>query len=305
MAFPTDVNENIKLAKIYLADLVERYQDDMNIGGCMCNKGVMYRLDLILTALLYKQEEDNYDEIAHNLYQEMLEITGVGGNEYILTGYYGYKEDGSILTTEEIEAGIPFKYHKGNNVTVPFTPNDFSRVWFAISSTEPIKTSYVEVSNPDNNGSIGSPTDFMDAPTLVNGVRDYNFYISNYDTITSSITFRGAGYKYVPIYFGYTDTNPFGSEDVPTLQFNIQVLDNADKYILNFTNSANLKYIIIKEPSTAPLKTIWLNTPIYNEGEIPDTKMRSGVIIGDFRYYISRVPFALDIETSNITLRTN
>lgn len=304
MAFPTGVNENIRLAKSYFADLVEDYQNDLNIGGCTCNKNVMYTLDVILTALLYKQEEDNYDEIAQNLYQELLEITGVGGNTFILTGYYGYKEDGSILTTEEIEAGFKFNFYKGSNVTVPFSPIDFSRVWFAISYTEPVKTSYVEVSNPDNSGYIGTPYDFMNAPTLVNGVRDYNFYISNYDTSTSAITFRGLGYQYVPISFGYTDINPFGSESVPALQFSIQVLDNAEEYVLDFTNSANLKYLIIKEPSTAPLKTLWENTPIYNEGEIPDTKMRAGVIIGDFRYYVSRVPFALDIETSNITLRT-
>ena len=304
MAFPTGVNENIRLAKSYFADLVESYQDDLNIGGCTCNKDVMYTLDVLLTALLYKQEVDNYDDIAQNLYQEMLEITGVGGNEYILTGYYGYKENGAILTTEEIEAGFKFNFYKGSNVTVPFSPIDFSRVWFAISTTEPVKTSYVEVSNPDNSGGIGTPYDFMNAPTLVNGVRDYNFYISNYDTSTSAITFRCLGYQYVPISFGYTDTNPFGSENVPTLQFSIQALDNAEEYTLNFTNNANLKYLIIKEPNNAPLKTIWVNTPIYNEGEIPDTKMRAGVIIGGFRYYVSRVPFTLDIEISNITLRT-
>ena len=304
MAFPTDVIENIRLAKSYFADLVEDYQNDLNIGGCTCNKNVMYTLDVVLTALLYKQEEDNYDEIAQSLYQELLEITGVGGNTFILTGYYGYKEDGAILTTEEIEAGFKFNFYKGSNVTVPFSPIDFSRVWFAISTTEPIKTSYVEVSNPDNNGSIGSPTDFMDAPTLVDGVRDYNFYISNYATSTSAITFRGAGYLYVPIDFGYTNTDPFGDEDLPTLQFSKQILSGSNEYTLDFTNNANLNYIIIKEPYTEPIKTVWINTPIYNRGTIPDTKMRVGVVIGDFRYYVSRVPFALDIESSNITLTT-
>ena len=304
MAFPTEVNENIGLAKVYFADLVEDYQNDLNIGGCTCNKDVMYTLDVILTSLLYKQEEDNYDEIAQSLYQELLEITGVGGNTFILTGYYGYKEAGDILTTEEIEAGFKFNFYKGSNVTVPFSPTDFSRVWFAISATEPVKTSYVEVSNPDNSGNIGTPTDFMDAPTFVSGVRDYNFYISNYLTSTSAITFKRVIYVNVPVSFGYSDIDPLGNEDQFALQFTTQVDGDDNEYSLDLTNSSNLKYIIIKEPITEPLKTVWINTPIYNRGNIPDTVMRTSVVRGSFRYYVSRVPFILDLSNSSITLKT-
>lgn len=304
MPFPEEVIENIKLGKIYFADLVEDYQNDLNNGGCTCNKGVMYRLDIILTALLYRQEEDNYDLIAENLYNEMLEITGVGGNNYIYTGYYGYGISGSTLTTEQIEAGIPFKYHTGDDVTVPFTIGNFSKVWFAIISTEPIKTSYIEMSNPDNSGSIGSPTDFMSYPTLVSGIRSYNLYISNYATSTNALTFKNGQISKQNIEFGYSNTDPFGSESTKTLQFTKEISTGSSEYSLDFTNTANLKYLIVKEPSTEPLKTIWINTIPYNQGLIPDTKMRVGVIIGSSRYYVSRVPFALSAETSIITLKT-
>lgn len=107
---------------------------------------------------------------------------------------------------------------------------------------------------------------------------------------------------YRTIFYGFSDTNPYGNEDGQTLTNSITI--PTVNYTIPFTENANMKYLIIKEPITEIVKTVWINTDYYNQGNIPSTKMRAPVTIGAFRYYISKVPFALDGDFT-ITFKTN
>ena len=307
MTDPSIILEEIEKGFEYYGYLVSKEISISEAGNNSCGCESYDCLLFILKSLEWRLEQELYDDITESLYKKLvLSIMTIIVNT-IGVVYYGLTSSGTIPSLKDILKSASINITKNINLyTIPYQANNgYKYLWFAEPATEPIKTIYLEVADPDNSGNIGSITDFINKPTLISGSINYHLYMSNYPTIISGpYTFKVNNNVEDSIYFGYTSTDPIGNENIPTLQFSKVIIKGSSEYTLKFTNDANLNYIIIKEPVTEPIKTIWVNTPIYNEGEIPDTKMRAGVIIGGFRYYVSRVPFALDIETSNITLRT-
>jgi len=76
------------------------------------------------------------------------------------------------------------------NINIPFSGTGF--LWFAIKSSEPVKTTWFE--SLLNNGSIGSPSDLFDAPTIeiVNSTGLFNDYSENYNIYVTNFQTTGA-----------------------------------------------------------------------------------------------------------------
>jgi len=76
------------------------------------------------------------------------------------------------------------------NINIPFSGTGF--LWFAIKSSEPVKTTWFE--SLLNNGSIGSPSDLFDAPIIeiVNSTGLFNDYSENYNIYVTNFQTTGA-----------------------------------------------------------------------------------------------------------------
>lgn len=121
------------------------------------------------------------------------------------------------------------------------------------------------------------------------------YWPSTTDPITITITKYGTASSGTSalIEWGYFDTDPFATVDTETMRFSLLYPNGSNTLNLNFTNAANLKWLVIKEPNTQPVKTEWENT-VFNYGTVPDSVFRSPVIISGERYYVSREPVVLD-----------
>lgn len=100
-----------------------------------------------------------------------------------------------ITTTPEIfevETGLPANAvkvikHSNNSIAINFnSPDESHYLWFAVPAGSTPFTGYYVAA--DNLGSIGSPSDLFDAPTLIQVTTpnysnvDYDFYVSNFGT---------------------------------------------------------------------------------------------------------------------------
>lgn len=137
---------------------------------------------------------------------------------------------------------------------------------------------YVSPVNPKDN--------FTFIPYLPSTGDPFDIVITKYGT--------GSGSP-VAIQWGYFDTDIHSTVDSQTMQFSLLFPNGANNLTLNYTNAANLKYLVLKEPSTQPVKTTWINT-IFNYGTMPDSVFRDPVIIGGVRYYVSRAPVVLNAD---------
>lgn len=101
-----------------------------------------------------------------------------GGDTNTFTAYWGWLDNSSILTEEQIEAAE----HSGafgvnTNVFADYTENNISRfLWLAIPTTEPVRVEWY--ANMLSYGGFGANELFAN-PVIVGG---YSYYITNYKT---------------------------------------------------------------------------------------------------------------------------
>ena len=136
---------------------------------------------------------------------------------------------------------------------------------------------------------------------------DYKNNLDQYDDIAIALLKKvqvivGSYIFLVPgqVAFGYSVTNPFGNLLSVSLPNTISVAEGDTAYIMTFPDLANLNYPVIRELATEPLKDAWSNT-INNFGFIPDSKLRID-IVGLYRYYYGRIPFAFDAESMDLEI---
>jgi hypothetical protein len=141
------------------------------------------------------------------------------------------------------------------------------------------------VSNRPYAGPISPSDNFSFLPYLPSTDDPFDVVITKYGGTS--------GASPTTISWGYFDTDPLAAVDTATMQFSLLYPSGTNSFSLNFTNAANLKWLVLKEASTQPVKTSWINT-IFNYGTMPDSVFRAPVVIGAFRYYVSREPVVLD-----------
>ena len=106
-------------------------------------------------------------------------------------------------------------------------------------------------------------------------------------TVTASLT----------VYYYYGDTDYYSAlvigSDTITYNGNFTITSGAPISVPFPVGAEVNKYEVIKVPVAETVKTIWYNTAL-NNGTIPDSVFRSPIIVGSYRYYVSRVPMSID-----------
>lgn len=101
------------------------------------------------------------------------------------------------------------------------------------------------------------------------------------------------------ITYGYSTGDPYvDNSTVPTIgsPVNQTITHNAD-LSLPYTAAAVDHFLVIKEPSTEPVKTVWYSTAT-NNGTIGDAAFRAAFVIGAWRYYVTRDAAGLAFDPS-------
>lgn len=109
----------------------------------------------------------------------------------------------------------------------------------------------------------------------------------------------GGGGPTIAVEYGYSATNPYvDNSTAPTISNSAtsNITSGAD-LSLTFAAAASGKYIVIKEPSTEPIKTKWF-VEALNSGDIPDQAFRAAFVVAGFRYYVTRDAAGFVFDTS-------
>lgn len=94
------------------------------------------------------------------------------------------------------------------------------------------------------------------------------------------------------LFWSYFETDPYSDIQNKDFLFSKEINKGVLGYSLNF-ESFGYNYLAIKESSDELEKTKWINTAL-NYGTFPDSVFRDPIIIGNFRYYVSRIPVVID-----------
>jgi len=100
-----------------------------------------------------------------------------------LYSYYGYLNEGEVLTEAKILAGESFGITNNGSVTVPFSTSDFKLLWLALPSGQTAKTTVTDLNN-DSVTPIGETGTFGEPVTI----GEFDAYVSNFATV-----YEGAG----------------------------------------------------------------------------------------------------------------
>lgn len=104
----------------------------------------------------------------------------------ILYAYYGYLDEGEVLTEAKILAGQSFGITNNGLVTVPFNTSSFGLLWLALPSGQTAKTTVTDLNN-DSVTPVGETGTFGDPVTI----GSFDAYVSNFATI-----YQGAGLRF-------------------------------------------------------------------------------------------------------------
>lgn len=162
----------------------------------------------------------------------------------------------------------------------------------------------------------GDPTTIVTADALITeitGLSNIGAYEFKVTVITQGglvltdsvkITISAADPTTDVIEWGYSLSNPYASiyDGNPfSFQFQMDYYPGTNVFTeLDFTDSANEKYLVLKEPIASAAKTTWFNTA-FNFGSIPDQVFRTPITLSGYRYYVSRAPVFLSVGTTKIT----
>ncbi len=135
---------------------------------------------------------------------------------------------------------------------------------------------------------VGKASNASFIPYLPSTNAPFDIIITKYGTTPTT--------PFTNIQWGYFATDPTTGVDGRTMQFNNNFAFNTNGYSLNFTIAGDQQYLVVKEDISQPVKSTWFNTN-FNYGVVPDQVFKTPIIIGSFRYYISRIPVVLDSNT--------
>lgn len=65
------------------------------------------------------------------------------------------------------------------------------------------------------------------------------------------------------------------------------VFTNGMPVVTNYSAAPPDMWLAMKEPVSQPVKTQWINTPGFNEGNIPDSVFKATFVTAGWRYYIT------------------
>ncbi len=114
--------------------------------------------------------------------------------DFIFPFFYGTSNEAVradvFLNTNFYSGGTKVINNGSGQINIPFSGTGF--LWFAVESSIPVKTTWFE--SILNNGSIGTPLDLFDAPTVqvINSSGLFNDYSQNYNIYVTNFQTTGA-----------------------------------------------------------------------------------------------------------------
>jgi Ethanolamine utilization protein, possible chaperonin len=274
MALPTYVLEAIADGKEYLSNMNEDLREDF-LRGCACKSENQKILERVLVALDGKVELDEFDDSVLANLRILYWI--IGGGEII-------KLDQTITFPT-----LPTNKQVGD---VDFSPNATASSGLPVSYSSSNTAVATIVSGLIHIVGVGSTT--ITATQAGDGTYNAASPVGRSLTVANNVV----------VNFGFTDTNPDGNVTAVSLPSSLTISSGVSQYTINFTVSANLKYLVHREPISEPVKTVWINQIDYNYGVIPDSKYRAYVESGTYRYYYTRVLFPLYSGINTIQFKT-
>lgn len=273
MAIPSYVLDDIQAGKEYLSEMNQDLREDF-LRGCACKSENQKILERVLIALDGKVELDEFDDSI----QANLDIL------YYIIG---------TNTTIKLDQTITFPtLPTGKQVgDADFNPNATASSGLPVSYTSGNTSVATIVNGLIHIVGLGSAT--ITATQAGNATYNAATPVTRTLSIVNNVT----------IDFGFTSVNPDGNVTAVNLP-NSLVITSGSNYTVNFTSSANLQYLVHREPVSQPVKTAWMNQIDYNWGVIPDSKYRAYVESGGFRYYYTRVLFPFYSGIYTILFRT-
>ncbi len=184
VVFPSEALLELERGEQYYSNLTAEYLTDLK-NGCSGLPLSFECLKRLLRALNYKNNLDEYDDIAEGLIYKMQVI--IGGYKLVvpLVGYWWSSDTNAPLTEGQILATNPFNFTAGGSMTVPFRvlPPNYKFINVAYPSSQATRTAYVNSADSEDNGSLGGGGDLMGAAIVTGAFKQQN---GNYVTQVSS-----------------------------------------------------------------------------------------------------------------------
>lgn len=159
--FPDEALTDIENGRRYFSALNSEYIGEMQ-KGCDCKPLAYDCLMNTLKAVEYKNELNEYDDIAKKNLDIMLKIIGEAPIVETMTGYWWLSDEGDEpLTQSEILDTNSFNFSSGSSFTVPFVEVVYKALNIAYPNSEPSRTSYTNIANPDDFGTLGGGGDLL------------------------------------------------------------------------------------------------------------------------------------------------
>lgn len=173
--FPSDVLTDIARGNQYLSILTQEYLADLKKGCNDCIPNGLDCLSISMEVLNNRVDRDLYDDSAKGNVQIMLKLIG----DYILitplTAYWWLSNEGDApLTAGQIVTKNTVTFNGGSPITVVFTGLTYKRINIAYPSSEATKIAYVNVNDPADYGTIGTPSDIMGAAFTTGSFKQHN-----------------------------------------------------------------------------------------------------------------------------------
>ncbi len=160
-----------------------------------------------------------------------------------------------------------------------------------------------------NNSAIGGATSSTYSITPATGANTGQYKViihdANGQTLTSVNALLTVTIPTINVYAVPLASDPFPlTVDSYTYTYHelVNATGNIPWTLLEADNDAN--YWIFKEELSATVKLSYDNgTNISNSGSIPDSVYRAPVVLGSYRYYLTRIPYSYD-SNQDTTLKT-
>lgn len=283
MTDPTIIVEYYQRGLQYYSDLNKELLSAYKVGTNIYPSKEKESLYRALLALKMKIGLNEFDEVTESNYEEMMRI--IGEYQYIQPPIVNAGEDQTIVLPD--------------NETV-FTGT-------AISERGIASVLWTQISGGNEATLSGQTSLFLTVSNMILGEYVFrltatdNFGLSNYNDVRIHV--KANDQTLFLAEWGFSDTDIYSqiiSGNRPSLQFNESYMKGITSYDLNYTSSAQGKYLIKRVPSTEIAMNTYFNTS-QNQGSIPSVLVYRQFVYGGERYEMTKIPFDFQVNNYSIT----
>ncbi len=294
-----EVQATLLSANYTMANLINANLLQMQKGNGLVSWATIRQYNRNIAGLAYCFEGGDYTSTqCTTLYNCLNGLIGI--NTSTATIDPNFVNPGIIIDVNNPFAPLLLVRNQGNLIDAD-PPNGNWYLPFLYDNSSPIVNGGVPVSVIVNGVSLSGWT--FDETTVPG--RIYGFPNNDAQTILVTVLNGSAGPTPPPpatevIYWSWFASDPYATIDTDTFLFSGNIAVNPSSYTLNFGSSASGNWLAVKELATNTVKSTWFNT-VLNNGTIPDSVMLAPVVIGLYRFYVSRIQVSLPTGQTSIT----